>query len=316
MSPMGRPDPAVLLIGFNRPELLTRVIDRVREAAPSTVFLAVDGPRANAPEDIDRVNRTRECVSQLDWGCSVLTRFQESNLGCGRAVSSAIDWFFAHVDEGVILEDDILPDLSFFPYTSELLDRYRGDERVIGISGSSYLPPGVAPVDYSYRFSIIPNIWGWATWRNRWKRYRFDIAGWRQELSSARLWHLTHHSPWAFTYWSAHFDLVARHRIDTWDLQWVEAAMRTSGVTATPNVNLVENIGWGEGSTHTQTVPDHLQPVQSMHMPLRHPPVRWDAASDAWTNKHAYGATFAGTIRRARRALAVDWRPRSTDRQG
>jgi hypothetical protein len=313
MDPRSTP---ILLIGFNRPELLSRIIDRLREVQPAQVFLAVDGPRAHILEDADRVKDTQDCAAQLDWDCTVQTLFRDTNVGCGQAVSGAITWFFEHVVEGIIIEDDILPDPTFFSYSAELLDRYRDDERVIGISGSSYLPPDVAPTDHSYRFSIIPNIWGWATWRDRWERYRFDIAGWRQELPTSRLWQLTNRSPWAFAFWSAHFDLMARHQIDTWDLQWVAAAMRTHGVTATPNVNLVENIGWGEGSTHTQTVPDHLQPVQPMVFPLRHPEVRWDGRSDAWTNRHAYGATLVGTIRRVRRALAhgLHWRSRKDNR--
>ena len=298
---MGIPDTPVLLIGFNRPELLGRVIDRLREARPRSVFLAVDGPRTMHPDDLDRVQHVRDCANQLDWGCDVHTLFREENLGCGRAVSGAITWFFSHVDAGIILEDDILPDQSFFLYAEELLERYRHDQRVIGISGSSYLPPGVAPTYDSYRFSMIPNIWGWATWSDRWDRYQFDIQDWRRRLPSRRLWHWVHHSPWAFTFWSAQFDLVGRHRIDTWDLQWVAAAMATGGLTATPNTNLVENIGWGDGSTHTQHQPHHLQPVRTVEFPLRHPVIDWNSRGDVWTNKYAYQASTRGALERAGR---------------
>lgn len=300
---MGILDIPVLLIGFNRPELLERVIDRLRVVQPRLVFLAVDGPRAGVPEDKDRVARTRECVGLLDWGCEIYALFREENLGCGGAVSGAITWFFDQVNEGIILEDDILPETSFFPYVEELLARYQDDHRVMGISGSSYLPPGVAPADASYRFSMIPNIWGWATWSDRWAHYRFDISHWRRRLSSGRLWHWVHHSPWAFAFWSAQFELVGRHRIDTWDLQWVAAAMSTGGLTATPNVNLVLNIGWGEGSTHTQLVPDHLQLPRSIDFPLRHPKIEWNSAGDAWTNKYAYQASTKGAVERLGRLI-------------
>ena len=300
---MGILDTPVLLIGFNRPELLERVIDRLRTAQPRQVFLAVDGPREGVTRDESKVERTRECARLFDWKCDVYTLFREENLGCGRAVSGAITWFFDQVDEGIILEDDVLPDLSFFPYVEELLGRYRDDQRVIGVSGSSYLPSDVAPSHGSYRFSMIPNIWGWATWSDRWDRYRFDIKDWRRRLPTRRLWHWVHHSPWALAFWSAQFDLVGRHRIDTWDLQWVAAAMSTIGLTATPNVNLVENIGWGEGSTHTQLVPDHLQAVRSIDFPLQHPMIEWNSAGDAWTNKHAYQASITGAVERLGRLV-------------
>ena len=301
---MGILETPVLLIGFNRPELLEGVIDLLRVVQPRQVFLAVDGPREAVPEDEERVERTRDCTRLMDWGCDVHTLFREENLGCGRAVSGAITWFFDQVEEGIILEDDILPDPSFFTYAAELLDRYRVDPRVIGISGSSYLPPGVAPVEDSYRFSMIPNIWGWATWSDRWDRYRFDIKDWRRRLPTRRLWHWVNHSPWALVFWSVQFDLVGRHRIDTWDLQWVTAAMSTAGLTATPNVNLVENLGWGAHSTHTERTPDHLQPVEVLDFPLRHPVMEWDAAGDRWTNKFAYGASVGGAIERLFRLVA------------
>lgn len=300
---MGILDTPVLLIGFNRPELLERVIDRLRMVQPREVFLAVDGPRDGVARDQERVERTRDCVGLLDWRCDIHTLFREENLGCGKAVSGAITWFFDHVGEGIILEDDILPDLSFFPYAEELLGRYREDQRVLGVSGSSYLPPGVAPAENSYRFSMIPNIWGWATWSDRWDRYRFDIKDWRKRIPTRRLWHWVHHSPWALAFWSAQFELVGRHRIDTWDLQWVAAAMATEGLTATPNVNLVENIGWGDGSTHTQLVPDHLQPVRAVDFPLQHPKIEWNSAGDAWTNRHAYQASTQGALERLGRLV-------------
>ena len=295
---MGILDTPVLLIGFNRPDLLERVIDRLRLTQPRRVFLAVDGPRSGVAKDVEKVNQTRACSQLVDWECEVHTLFRDENLGCGKAVSGAISWFFEHVNEGIILEDDILPDLTFFPYVEELLSRYRDDQRIIGISGSSYLPQAVAPHSTSYRFSIIPNIWGWATWSDRWDRYRFDIKDWRRQLPTRRLWHWVHHSPWALAFWSAQFDLVARQRIDTWDLQWVAAAMSSGGLTATPNVNLVENIGWGEDSTHTQLVPDHIQPAEPIQFPLGHPMIEWNAAGDAWTNKYAYQASTKGAVER------------------
>ena len=300
---MGILETAVLLIGFNRPELLERVVDRIRVVQPRQIFLAVDGPREAVPGDRERVERTRDCTRLMDWGCDVQTLFRQENLGCGRAVSGAITWFFDEVEEGVILEDDILPDPSFFTYAAELLDRYQVDPRVIGISGSNYLPPGVAPTEASYRFSMIPNVWGWATWSDRWARYRFDIERWRQSLPMKKLWRWAHRSPWALAFWSAQFELVGKHRIDTWDLQWVATAMSTDGLTATPNVNLVENIGWGEGSTHTQRVPDHLQTVRPIEFPLKHPMIEWYSAGDVWTNRYAYQASMSGAVERLQRLV-------------
>jgi hypothetical protein len=74
-------------------------------------------------------------VSNVDWPCELKTLFRESNLGCKNAVSGGINWFFSHEEMGIILEDDCLPSASFFDYATQLLQRYRHDNRIWMISG-------------------------------------------------------------------------------------------------------------------------------------------------------------------------------------
>ena len=114
----------VLLIAFNRPDHLIKVIDRLREVKPSAIYFAVDGARADRLEEKSKVDACRALVAAFDWPCEVKTLFHDTNLGCGLGVSTAITWFFENVERGIILEDDIVPDPSFFPFCSDLLDRY------------------------------------------------------------------------------------------------------------------------------------------------------------------------------------------------
>ena len=104
----------VLLIIFNRPDTTHKVFEQIRLARPKKLFLAADGPRKNHPRDEETCKKTRKIVEKIDWPCDVKTRFHETNLGCGIAPSTAIDWFFEHIDQGIILEDDCLPNQSFF----------------------------------------------------------------------------------------------------------------------------------------------------------------------------------------------------------
>lgn len=294
-------DEPLLLIAFNRPDDLARLIDRLRDVAPSRVFVAVDGPREGNARDAETVARTHDAVSAIDWPCEVTTLFREENLGCGRAVSSAITWFLDHVERGIILEDDLLPDPSFFPYCTELLDRYENDDRVLAVSGCNYVPPSAISAQGAYRFSQVPHIWGWATWRRSWTAYRLDITGWRAALPFTRRWRAMGGSPASVAYWSTLFDLLARRQIDTWDGQLVFAAMRTGMLTATPNVNLVENTGFGADATHTVRRPDYIRPVQSIALPLAQVDVAIDESADRWTRRHVFEATIPGMARQAAR---------------
>ena len=292
----------VLLMGFNRPELMGRVLDRLREVRPHRLFVAVDGPRLGRAGEADRVQACRDLVSVVDWPCEVRSLFQDENLGCGRGVSTAISWFFSEVDRGIILEDDIVPDPSFFGFCAELLDRYQDDDRVFAVSGCNFVPPeGLTQPHDPYRFSRVPHIWGWATWRRSWAQHRLDISGWRTRLPLYRLWSTAGHSIPGTVYWTSTFELLARKQVDTWDGQLVLAAMASRQLTATSNVNLIENIGFGETATHTVEDRNELQPVGTAEVPLKDVPVTADERADAWTRRHHFLATWSGMAGQAGR---------------
>ena len=288
----------VLVLGFNRPERVKKLFEVLAKIQPRQVFFAVDGPRSSHPQDQERVAQTRALIETIDWDCEILTQFQDENLGCARGVTAGINWFFSEVLEGIILEDDVIPTESFFQFSAELLMKYRDDRRVWCISGSNRLPRNSLNVEDSYRFSAIPQVWGWATWRDRWEKYSLDISGWRSTgLSQRKLLKTVGYSPSAFAFWSANFDLMARMAVDTWDTQMVNAAMRNGSLAVIPNVNLVDNIGWGSDATHTVELPPYIQSVGDMQFPLAHPEVSVDAKADRTMNKLVYQATPVGLAR-------------------
>lgn len=288
-------DVAVLLLAFNRPQRLAQLIDNLRKVQPRAVYVAVDGPRSAVAGEREAVSATRDEVGRIDWTCDVHTLYRESNLGCGRAVSGAIDWLFSREERGIILEDDVLPDPSFFPFCLELLDRYENDARVWSISGCNFAPPDHISTDASYRFATVPNIWGWATWRRSWSRYEYDARRWRRRLDTSTLWRASGRDVLGFAYWTAMFDQVARGAIDTWACQTVLTAFAAGGLTATSNTNLIENVGFGAASTHTATKPTFLLPAGAVDFPLVHPlDVVADSPSDHWHRRQVLMATPAG----------------------
>ncbi len=154
--------PPVLFLIFNRPETTRRVFDVIRRVQPKRLYIGADGPRSDQNGEVKLCHNARQIATAVDWPCQVKTLFRNSNLGCGLAVSSEMEWFFEHENEGIILEDDCLPSESFFPYCAELLDRYREDTRVMEIGGNHLYDH--RNTDYSYSFSNQSYIWGWATW--------------------------------------------------------------------------------------------------------------------------------------------------------
>jgi hypothetical protein len=300
-------DEPILVIAFNRPDHLTQLVDRLRRTRPGRVYVAIDGPRPDRPADAELVQRTRDAVGAIDWPCEVRTLFQDGNLGCGVGVSTAISWFLGHEERGIILEDDILPRDSFFPFCSELLDRYQDDDRVLAISGCNFVPPEAVSAAGPYRFSRVPHIWGWATWRRAWGLHDLDISDWRERLPRRGLWAASGRSPAAYLYWKAHFDLMARGAVDTWDYQLVFAGFANGALTATANVNLVDNVGFGVDATHTPDRPGFLRTSEDIALPTREMPVVVDEKADRWSQQHVFGASVGGmsamTLRYVRRSL-------------
>ena len=283
--------PPVLFIVFNRPELTQRVFACIRESRPAKLFVAADGPRPYRPSEEQLCAEARKVVAQVDWSCEVLSLFRDENLGCRRAVSTAIDWFFTHVPEGIILEDDCLPHPLFFRFCEELLEKYRDDERVMQIGGCNF-QDGIKRGDGSYYFSIYNHIWGWASWRRAWKHYDRDMSLWPVLRGTDWLLNIGSGSKAFQQYWTTIFDTVHSGKIDTWDYQWTFSCWALSGLTILPARNLVTNVGFGEGATHTKDNGGaHANlPLEALEFPLSHPSsmVR-NFAADKLSDRHVFG---------------------------
>lgn len=274
----------VVLLFYRRPHLLQRVFDVVAAVRPTQLLLVADGPR----DDAERGNceAARAVVAQVAWPCEVRRLYAATNLGCKQRVSSGLNWVFDQVEEAIILEDDCLPDPSFFPFCESLLARFREDERVFGITGSN-LQAGQRRSDASYHFSGYPGIWGWATWKRAWRHYDADIASWPR-LRAERFLESLFDRRDEVRYWRYIFDQVYAGRIDTWDYQvnltmWLQRAL-----FIWPEVNLVSNIGFGDDATHPLS-PEHPSaavPLGSIGE-LTHPPaVRRHHEADRFSFTH------------------------------
>jgi len=260
----------VLFLIFNRPDTTQRVFDAIRQAKPVQLFVAADGPREDRIGEAEKCAQARKIIENVDWDCEVVTLFREKNLGCRKAVSSAIDWFFENVEEGIILEDDCLPSQSFFMYCQELLEHYRQDTRIMQISGSNFIK---SDMDESYFFSKYGPVWGWATWKRAWKYYDVDMRLW-PVVKVKKLHHDFCFDEEEIKAREDIFDSVYNGAIDTWDYQWVFAKLVNNGLSITPKKNLVSNIGFSEDATHTRDKGNKRENVERKELvfPLLHPP--------------------------------------------
>jgi hypothetical protein len=268
---MGLRTPVAFVI-FNRPDLTARVFAEIAKARPEKLLVVADGPRVDQPGESALCIATRSVLDMIDWPCEVLTNFADSNLGCRRRVSSGLDWVFEQVEEAIILEDDCLPDETFFPFCTELLERYRNDERVGMICGSNF-QSGKRRSPHSYFFGLHTTVWGWASWRRAWQRYDVKMSRWPELRDEPWLLDLLR-NPVAFTYWRDVFEGTFNGDYDTWDWQLFFSLWSQDMLALIPDRNLVSNIGFGVEATRTQdSLPSMASlPVRPMDFPLAHPP--------------------------------------------
>lgn len=256
----------VLLIIFNKPETTRQAFERIRQAMPSRLYIAADGPRQGNTSDFNQCQEARIVKDQVDWYCEVKTLYRDDHLGVDKGVSTAIDWFFENEPEGIILEDDCLPTSSFFLFCQELLDRYREDNRVMHVCGSN--PLGTwDKEEYAYYFSRHASVRGWAGWRRAWKLKVFSKArcetirrhGFFDDFFPSRA---------ERALWFRMFDELAAapDQKTRWADQWAFTRFIQSGLSIVPRKNLI-------------TRPDHKDTVgrvdgddSAPDGPLIHPP--------------------------------------------
>ena len=262
----------ILFLIFKRPDVTAQVFEAIRLAQPSKLYIAADGARPDKAGEAEKVAQTRELVLQgIDWPCDVKTLLRETNLGCRMAVSSAIDWFFEHEEAGIILEDDCLPDQSFFRFCAELLEYYRHDTRIMAISGNNF-QQGQQRGKYSYYFSQRPHCWGWATWRRAWQMYHVSIEYFEEIIAEPTYLEFTHW-PMFNSFHYANIINAYQHKVDSWAYLWGFTTAVNHGLSILPQRNLVKNIGFGIEGTHTTgKAGKYAIETHSIDFPLRHPP--------------------------------------------
>ena len=297
--------PVALLI-FNRPDTTERVFDAIARAKPSKLLVVADGPRDSRPGETALCAQTRAVIARVDWPCEVITNYADRNMGCKVRVASGIDWIFEQVPEAIILEDDCLPDPSFFRFCDEMLERYRDNERVGMVSGGN-LQFGQTRGAGSYYFSKYTHIWGWASWRRAWKHYERDLTLWPAFREQGLLEQLFETSG-EQAYWANAFQWVHEGTLDTWDASWTFTAITHGLLQIVPNVNLISNIGFGANATHTHFEGIHSNlPTQAIEFQLRHPMfVLPDIEADRFIATDQLAPSFyTRQVRRIKRLLNI-----------
>lgn len=293
-------DVPILLIVFNRPDKTRKILDEILKTKPARLYIASDAPRVNNISDEVLCNEVKLIIDYilLNTSCKVFTLFRENNLGCKVAVSSAITWFFEHEDFGIILEDDTLPNKSFFEFCEEMLVKYYHNHSVGMICGSNLIA-NTFQCDESYFFSRYTPVWGWATWKRAWNLYDVTIAKWNESILND--FKIAPRQKYKKNYWNNVFRNAYYEKIDTWDYQWTFTCWENEMLAIIPSNNLIKNIGFDNTATHTvHSEPFFVKNAQPKELtfPLTHPlEINLNPRSENLIEKVVYDISFLSNVK-------------------
>lgn len=255
----------IAFIIYNRPEITQITFGAIRKIKPKQLFIIADGPKNK--QDKIKTNQARSITESIDWDCDLKINFSDVNLGCSDRIISGLNWVFDQVDRTIVLEDDCLPDLSFFTFCDELLEQYKYDNQIMHISGFNVM--GSSPINESYFFSkyVLPP-WGWATWKRAWELNNPNLDTW-QEIKH---WAYQNISQEYFKDWTDMFENIRVNKT-TWDVPWNTDVWKNNGLSIIPQKSLVQNIGFGEDATFTKNKKTKLAEIKAQFFinPMIHP---------------------------------------------
>jgi len=286
----------ILFLIFNRPKESQLIFNAIRSVRPSKLYVAADGPRNNERDEA-LCAETKKVLHQIDWDCELITLFRDENLGCGKAVSGAITWFFENEEEGIILEDDCLPNSDFFRFCDEMLDKYREDDRIGHICGCNF-QDNLKRGNGDYYFSKLTHVWGWASWRRVWDKYDFEMSHLDYACEIDILSGLTSiHNYKKIMYNTLYKTKLGK--INTWDYQYFFSNQINSYLSIIPNYNMISNIGFNENSTHTSNFKSKMSKVDLEVLPseIIHPGhIYPDYRADIYTLKNELNRNFINSL--------------------
>ena len=257
----------VLFIIFNRLEIAKRSFEQIRKCQPSKLYIASDGPRKDKEGEADKVELCRSTIlGMIDWPCEVHKLFRPENVGCGQGVYSAVNWLFETEEMGIILEDDCVINDSFYPFMTEMLERYKDDNRIGMVAGTN---PVKMPDDYkySYLFSNYKSCWGWGTWKRAWSKMDYEMK-WLDEDPESVVYNCGFLGK-DVKYWKRLRECCQNNRHNVWDHHWYLSLAANNQLTVYPAKNLVSNIGCGAEATNTWFTETYIESFE-LAFPLVH----------------------------------------------
>ena len=308
-------DTPVVVIAYNRPDKVRRLISRLEQLQPTNIIFAVDGPKPGKPADVAKVAEVQSLVNNFTWTDKVETRFRPTNLGLRAAVTDVVSHAVSKHGQAIIMEEDTLPGKNWFPYAEEMLSRYRSESSIEHISGYNLVPDKFQTLHgRGSRLSRYPESIAWATWDRAWDKFDGSLD-WALNASTSELAKIVGSTAGAIR-WKQNFADAEANRISTWAYRWIASMWSRNAYVLSPNQNLVTYAGYDEGTNSLMKAPwselDLFEgPISNV---LETNPVL-DESADKWVGEKVFAETPFGVARGLAITAALELRKQNRARK-
>ena len=253
-------DLPVLIICYARASNVIALVDQLQNLGIHNIYIAIDGAKS---EDVENLQaELMRFIESPKNGLpnSIHVWKRNENLGIAVSVITAIDWFFSQVEYGAILEDDLMPEDSFFVYLHHFLELFKSNSLITLISGNRAQALNGHSKDLC--LTNYPQTWGWGTWKDRWIEIRSSAYSHDTRCNLS-------FSP-VKNFWYFGTKRVLAGKVDTWDIPLANFMYKNGKLSVLPPENLVSNFGNDLFATHTMGEDDLLNQVTTSisEMPL------------------------------------------------
>lgn len=254
-------DVPIVLFAFRRKETVVKILDVIKKINPRKIYILSDGGRNNIEK-----NEVFECRRTIDkivdeWGCEVVRRYLNSNCGVYENIGKGAQWVFEKEDEAIFLEDDNLPDITFFEYCKRLLKRYKDNEKVFWICGTNYLGEYSSECSYMFTQSLLPC--GWASWSYKFLKFYDGNLNTIKGKSDIDMLKIHYHNKALYKQQAASIyreykNKLEGRRFNSWDYQLIYSIKKNDLLGISPKYNLIKNIGVDQFSIHGGSNPNEI----------------------------------------------------------
>jgi len=282
----------ILIIVYTRPETTIQVFNSLKKVKAETIYVYQGIPNAKKnTEDYKNYLKVEKIIKDIDWDCKVKIK-KKKGVSSYDAWKLAVNWFFKNEEEGIILEDDVVPNKSFFLFCSKLLKKYRNNKNIAQICGTSFVNQGNI-TNESYFFSNYSIGWGWATWRRSIIDFDEKMKDWPKLKKNKTFKNIINDEKFLY-YWSKVFDKQYKNISKAWDERWLYSNWKNNKLSIIPKKHLVKNIGFGKKALHTKNKQWYSDlETQEINFINKHPKkILVNRKYDNWLNNHVYGVKF------------------------